>query len=258
MIYRMVCEACAKPPICVFDSGIGGLNLLYECMCRLPHENFAYFADNYRVPYGNMTKDELFGLTCGVFDKMQRLSPAAAVVACNTVTALCIDRLRERYPFKIIGIQPAVKPAAAEGECIVLATKATAESGAVEELVKRFGRDRTRVFQCRELAAYIENNIFSLDEKAVSDLLPNVKADEVVLGCTHYAYVKNFIKKRYGCKIFDGIIGTANHVAEIFGIESHYATTCRKINFFGGNTVKNRTILKFLIKEGADYFALKR
>ena len=100
-------------PVCVFDSGIGGLNLLAECAALCPDRDFIYFADNDNVPYGNMTRARMRELVFGIFDEIAGCNPSAAVVACNTVTAAFIRDLRAAYPFPIVGIQPAVKQAAA-------------------------------------------------------------------------------------------------------------------------------------------------
>ena len=82
--------------VCFFDSGIGGLSLLYECVRILPRVDFKYFADNFRVPYGNLTHGELVNTVDRIFSEIEKLNPDAAVVACNTVTAQCIDYLRKQ------------------------------------------------------------------------------------------------------------------------------------------------------------------
>ena len=246
-----------KPLVCLFDSGIGGINLLCECVKKMPQVDFAYFADNYNVPYGNLSGGELLSRTVKIFDKMSALNPAAAVVACNTVTAQCISALRARYKFRIVGIQPAIKPAAAQGDCIVLATPSTAESVAVRELTLKYGRGRTRVLPCPQLAAYIENNIFSLSEKALFNLLPQADTEGVVLGCTHYTFIKNVIGAYYNCRVWDGIEGTTDHLREILGICDHLKPTLQKINFYSGNCAKNRRILNVLLAYGQDGFIVK-
>ena len=246
-----------RPLVCVFDSGIGGLNLLYECVKSIPQADLAYFADNYHVPYGNMDDEQLLARTEKIFDKIARLNPAAAVVACNTVTAKCIAELRARYTFNIIGIQPAVKPAAAQGECIVLATAATANSASVRALVEKYGRGRTRVFSCPQLAAYVEQNIFSLSESEIISMLPQVEAREVVLGCTHYSFIKKTIAAYYNCRIWDGVVGTVNHLNDCLGKLNHFQTTFNQIAFLGGNISKNRQILSIMLKNGADSFLTK-
>ncbi|MDE6613311.1 MAG: aspartate/glutamate racemase family protein [Clostridia bacterium] len=240
-----------NPEVCFFDSGIGGISLLYECMRRLPRVNFTYFADNYRVPYGSLSQEEMIKAVDSKFREIEKHNPVAAVVACNTVTARCIDFLRGKYKFEIVGIQPAIKPAAEKGSCLVLATPATAVSCAVLELIKNYGRDRTQVYACPDLAAYVENNVFNLSANHVKSLLPNVKTDAVVLGCTHYVFCKDVIADFYGCAVFDGIEGTAVRLCKILGNFDHKVPRAQKIDFSGGDTVKNRQIFNaLLIKNG--------
>lgn len=249
---------CAGGAVFVFDSGIGGLNLLCECALRVSGVRYYYVSDNANVPYGNKSADEIYRLTLQALDGIQKYNPAALVVACNTVTARCIDRLREKYGFPVIGIQPAVKQAAAVGgRCLVLATEATVESKAFSSLLSRFGDTEFVVDGCKDLARYIESNIFNLPQKLPSGLLPDEKVDSVVLGCTHYVYIERQIAEHYSCPVFDGIAGTADHFAEILGIVDHFDTFSGKtdhcalkqlkINFLVGDMVKNKQIFKKLL-----------
>ena len=89
-------EKVLNPTVCFFDSGIGGLCLLYECVRKLPDVDFVYFADNENVPYGSLDKNTLIAKVDEIFLRIQNLNPSAAVVACNTVTANCIDYLRNK------------------------------------------------------------------------------------------------------------------------------------------------------------------
>lgn len=237
--------------VCFFDSGIGGLTLLYECVRKLPNVDFTYFADNYRVPYGALTHEELLKTVDEKFSEISKLKPAAAVIACNTVTAHCVEYLRNNYPFEIIGIQPAIKPAAAMGgKCLVLATPSTAESESLKSLVEKFGGGRTAVVPCPDLAYYIEQNIEKLSAEGVKSLLPDIKADSVVLGCTHYVFAKDIIKNHYNCPVFDGIEGTARNLAQKIGRNDHFDKRAQKITFFGGEVVKNRVVFSRLMMHG--------
>lgn len=238
----------SNPLVCFFDSGIGGLSLLCECVRRLPQVDFTYFADNFCVPYGNLCRKELIDKVDGIFGQINALAPAAAVVACNTVTAECIDFLRGKYRFEIIGIQPALKPALnAQGKNLVLATVATAKSEAMKTLLDNFGGGRTEVVACGELASAIENNIDNLTAEKITGFLPRKKADNVILGCTHYIFAKEIIKKFYNCRIFDGTEGTAERLCEKLGIFDHFAARRQKITFVGGDTVKNRAVFNGIL-----------
>lgn len=238
-------EKVLNPNVCFFDSGIGGLCLLYECVRRLPDVDFTYFSDNAHVPYGSLSQEKLIELTDYYFNEISKLNPAAAVVACNTVTARCIDYIRKKYPFKIIGIQPAVKPAVESGgKCLVLATPSTAESAPLHNLIEKYGSNKTRVEACPDLAQYIENNIDNLDENYIKTILPKADCNNVVLGCTHYIYIKEIVKAHYNCPVFDGIEGTAANLVKKLGRTDHRAIRAQKITFKGEFAPKNRSIFK--------------
>jgi glutamate racemase len=236
-------------PVCVFDSGIGGLNLLKECAVKMPYQDFVYFADNYNMPYGDLPPEKLNELVFGHFDKINSLHPTAALVACNTVTSRCISFLREKYTFPIVGIQPAIKQAVAcGGKCVVMATPSTVESKSFTQLLSRFSYADVVVSPCDGLADYIEKNIFSLSAVKLISFLPNVKADNVVLGCTHYIFAKEIIQNYYGCRVFDGVVGTVDHLMKILGIADHHVTQGGKIGFIGGNVDKNCQVYNNLLK----------
>ncbi len=243
--------------VVVFDSGIGGLNLLCACAARVPDAHYYYIADTENVPYGNRPHEEIMRLTLSALDGIEELEPAALVVACNTVTANCIDELRHMYSFPVVGIQPAVKQAArCGGRCLVLATKSTIASPSFINLVNRFAPADTTAVGCEQLAAYVEQNVLSLPEELPDGLLPDVRADSVVLGCTHYAFVKRQIESKYNCPVFDGTEGTAAHFLEIMGIADHsYAKNGDfrpptekelKITYKCQNSVKYAQIVKYL------------
>ena len=129
------------PLVCLFDSGIGGLNLLRACSVRMPYVNFCYFADNYNVPYGNLCEGEIRRLVFSAFSQIAALCPDAAAVACNTVTAECVHELRRVFPFPVVGVEPAVKQAFEYGgKYLVLATEATCKSAAFFKLLSKYGK----------------------------------------------------------------------------------------------------------------------
>lgn len=220
------------------------MNLLAECARRLPSAHFAYFADNFNMPYGNLTDLELIERVGGRFEEIARMKPCAAVIACNTATAVCAGYLRQKYSFPIIGIEPAVKPAAILCKHVtVLCTAATANSAAVCRLVGKYGGGKTEVVACPNLAEYIENNIFAISRAEVEKMLPERETDGVVVGCTHYSYVKDVIANFYGCKVFDGLQGTATALCNILPEnESVGGGNAREIVFCGGDESKNRKV----------------
>ena len=241
-------EKVLNPTVCLFDSGIGGLWLLHECVKKLPNVDFAYFSDNAHVPYGSLSQEKLIELSDAVFDEIAKLNPAVAVIACNTVTARCIEYLRNKYSFSIVGIQPAVKPAVkVGGKCLVLATPATANSSQLHELVEKYGNGEVEVFACPDLAQYIENNLENIDEEYIKSILPKIKCDNVVLGCTHYIYIKDIISTYYKCPTFDGIAATANNVVTKLNMSGEQHQRAQKVMFEWSFATKNRKIFNSIV-----------
>ncbi len=229
--------------MCVFDSGIGGLNLLAACVKKCPGCDFVYVADNYNMPYGSLPPERVRALVSEAFEGIAKLNPVAAVLACNTATALCISDLRARFSFPIIGIQPAIKQAVKEGgKCLVLATPATVASQSFSALCKKYGEGRTEVVACGGLAAYIEEHIFEYPRFELSSFLPICRPSGVVLGCTHYVFASHSIAQAYSCPVFDGILGTADHLRVLLGISQKFSLRKQKIAFLGGDFVKNEKI----------------
>jgi len=233
--------------IVVFDSGIGGLTVLAECRKLLKSENFVYYGDNIHAPYGNKSVGEIRRLVFEVFDKLSNLPIKAAVLGCNTATALCAETLREKYPFPVVGAEPAVLPAARNGgEVLVLSTAATAQSPRFLSLVERakslYPQSRVRVEPCKELAGAIERRLLdpSFD---CTPYLPNVRPSSVVLGCTHYIFVKEQIQAFYGVPVYDGNAGIASRLQVVLRERGVVGNGCSvgEISFLGEakNTNKN-------------------
>lgn len=238
--------------IVFFDSGVGGLTLLREFLRRYPWAECAYFGDNENAPYGNRSEAEICRLAAGAFEKIARLSPRAAVIACNTVTADCAEALRAEYSFPIVGVEPAVRPAAAaagQGRILILATRATLASARVRELIRKHrGNCSVETYSPAALAWEIERNIFDLGCIRLSDFLPRGEYAAVVLGCTHYIFLRDRIAGYYGCPVFDGNIGTADHLARITNIcsknvsKNHISVP----KFFGNAAKLNQSVYNAL------------
>ncbi len=205
-----------KGGVAFFDSGIGGLTVMAACRRLLPDVPFYYYGDNRHAPYGNLPKRKIKRYVFRAFRRFARWKVSAAVLACNTATAACIEELRSLFPFPIIGTEPAVYTAAKEGgEVWVLSTRATYESERFRNLCARakirFPKANLTAYPCDGLAGAIEKN---LGKKGVdfSGFLPRGKPQTVVLGCTHYPYIKEEIEGAYGCKTVDGNEGVARRL----------------------------------------------
>ncbi len=213
-----------KGGIAFFDSGIGGLTVLSACEKRLPSALFYYYGDNQHAPYGNLPPKLIRKYVFRVFKKFQRLRVSAAVIACNTATAVCVDELRKKYSFPILGVEPAVYTAAANGgRVLVLATKTTCQSQRLKDLCEKASRDFPNVEICiresERLAEAIERNVHDASYDFTS-YLPRERADAVVLGCTHYIYIVEQIRRYYACPVYDGNEGIARRLEEVLGGEN--------------------------------------
>ncbi len=202
-----------KGGIAFFDSGIGGLTVLAECKKRMPQQLFYYYGDNGNAPYGNLSPKTVRKYVRKVFRQIARRKPRAAVLACNTATALCAEELRRKYAFPVVGAEPALLLGAKKGgEVLVLSTKATFESARFQSLrrraAQRFPAVRFSAYPCEGLAGEIERRLPSAGRDFTS-LLPEATPDVVVLGCTHYVYIKEQIESFYGCPAVDGNAGIA-------------------------------------------------
>ncbi len=234
----------SRPLVCIFDSGIGGLNLLAECYRRIPQADYMYFADNFNVPYGNLPAAKINSLVFDIFRQISSFHPSAAVVACNTVTAECILSLRAKYAFPILGMEPALKQAWKRGgKYLVLATEATVNSAGFAKLIKAYG-SMAEVCALKDLARRIEEGL--AHGERIEPELPSGNYSSVVLGCTHYIFIKKFIKEKYNCEVYDGISGTADHLRAVLGISDHICEKPPEVAFKCGDFAKNKAIFEQL------------
>lgn len=205
------------PRIGVFDSGIGGLTVLKECISLLPDAMYYYLGDNARAPYGNRSEEEICSFVGEALSEFGRVGVDLAVLACNTATAVCVDRMREKFGFPIVGTEPAVRLAAKECKrAAVLATTRTAESGRLRRLLEECPACDFTVLPCRELAGEIEAFLRRGGDIGKFIHFPPTRGeryDGIVLGCTHYVFLRREIAAFYGCKTYDGNRGVAEEVA---------------------------------------------
>ena len=202
--------------VAFFDSGIGGLTVMAACRKYLPNEPFYYYGDNENAPYGNLTPEQIKGYLFQAFDVFVKLNVKAAVVACNTATAVCVDELRQKYSFPIVGVEPAVFAAARKrNDVLVLSTSATHNSARFHDLClrvkRRFPEVKIQSVACPSLAGVIEKGIVQSGID-YTQYLPTASPCAVVLGCTHYIYIKEVIRDFYGCEVYDGNEGVARRL----------------------------------------------
>jgi len=217
----MIAKNLKHKPILVMDSGVGGLTVLHTLIDVLPKERYIFFADFDNAPYGNLSIKKLQSI---VLDRVsllyQKYQPKCLILACNTATAGVIYQIREKFSDCIVvGTEPAIKPALKYcKKVLVLATKGTIQNSGLLKLASTNKSESLELLALPELAKLIEQNIENLDL-----ILPYLneklqvyvgKVDGIVLGCTHYLFIKHLITKIFGedVKIFDGNIGVAKRV----------------------------------------------
>jgi len=195
-------------PIGLFDSGVGGLSVFQEVKKLLPDREYIFLADQAHVPYGRKTQKELQNLSERVVKFLLHKDIGILVVACNTVTCYALDYLRQMFKIPIIGVVPALKPAAKitkNNKIAVMSTPATTKSTYLKNLAKKFAQDKeVMLIGCKGL----EDAVETLDRKTIKTLLDKYTkevcdfgADTMVLGCTHYPFLKTEIKNLVGSKI---------------------------------------------------------
>ncbi|KEI12844.1 glutamate racemase [Clostridium novyi B str. ATCC 27606] len=213
-----------RMPIGFFDSGVGGLSVLKEAIKILPNEDFIYYGDSKNAPYGTKKVDEVKKLTFDAVKVLLGYNVKAIVVACNTATSAAIEDLRNTYKdMPIIGIEPALKPAvelSGEGKIVIMATNMTLAEKKFNKLMSKY-KDKCDIVSlpCTGLVEYIEKGIVEgekLKEFLVEKLsiLDKDKIASVVLGCTHYPFIKKELYSILGDEvvIIDGSFGTANQL----------------------------------------------
>lgn len=208
-------------PIAVFDSGLGGISVLKELMALMPQEQYIYFGDSANAPYGTRTTEEVRVLTLSAAAMLYERGIKALVVACNTATAAAIEQLREEYTdIVVIGIEPALKVATdrfPRGHVGIMATQVTLREEKLEHLVCRFPNATVERIPAPGLVELVEQG--KAESPETEALLRKILApyigrlDAIVLGCTHYPFVKDAVRKVLGdgVIIVDGGEGTARH-----------------------------------------------
>lgn len=216
----------SNSPIGFFDSGVGGLSVLRAALEVMPNENYIYYGDSKNAPYGVKTADEIRALSYDVVNFLLEKGVKGIVVACNTATSVIVAELRKKYEgFPIVGIEPALKPAVQsqkEGKIVVMATNRTLSEGKFNKLVDRLAKEREEdiiPLPCPGLVEFIEKG--ELEGENIENFLREkfeVYKDEkiatIVLGCTHYPFVRETIAKIVGkdIDIIDGSLGTSKEM----------------------------------------------
>ena len=209
----------------MFDSGVGGLTVLHECLVSHPHEDFIYLGDTGRFPYGPRSIEDIRAFAFQIASHLLVLDVKLLVVACNSATAAALPWLQELLSASIIG---AVHPEAEAAAQItrnrrvgVLATEATIASGSYERALLGLDAGLDIVSQpCPKLASMIQNGDVSSPEmvktvKGYAAPLKQADVDTVILGCTHYPLVTPMLQRVFGRDVI--LVNSAEEIAREVG-----------------------------------------
>lgn len=197
-----------EAPIGIFDSGMGGLSVWREVRRLLPEESVIYLADGKNCPYGDRTKEEIADYTLQAVEELVARGAKLIVVACNTATAVAIDTLRREYDYiPFVGMEPAVKPAALStrsGTIAILATRASLK-GELFRLTSSKYASRVRILtsvgegfvEAVEEGREGEPETLDMVRRSLEPLIEE-GADRIVLGCTHYPFLREAMEQVIG------------------------------------------------------------
>lgn len=215
----------------IFDSGIGGLSVFREIRKVLPEQRYVYYSDNAHCPYGEKTREYIIDRARAITRFLLEKGCEIIVVACNTATAAAIATLREEFPVKFIGMEPAIKPAAQATKTGVVGVLATAGTLKATKYIDT----RARWAQNVRIVEHIGQGFVELVEKGITtgheadstvrtSLMPllDAGADMIVLGCTHYPFLSETISKvaseaypERNIEIIDPAPAVARHLIEV-------------------------------------------
>ena len=215
-------------PVGIFDSGVGGLSVAREIRGLLPAEPLLYLADTAYCPYGGRPVEEIRARSVAAVAALVDRGVKAVVVACNTASGAALELLREEFPIPILGLEPAVKPAAQGtrvGRVGVMATAGTLASERFKRLVDTFARGvDVYAVACPGLVELVEAG--QTEGKPAVDALSELLAplrdagvDTVVLGCTHYPFLRAAVAEVMGpdVRLIDSGRAVANHLQRVLG-----------------------------------------
>jgi glutamate racemase len=244
----------------VFDSGVGGLSVLRAIRAALPHEHLVYVADSGHAPYGDQSEAHITQRTLTVGNWLAEQGVKGITIACNTATVVAAKALREQTHLPVVAIEPAIKPAVAltrSGVVGVLATRQTVQSVAVARLMALYGAEKRILLQgCPGLVELVERaDLHSAETEAllrqfITPLLEQ-GADILVLGCTHYPFLRDTIQRLAGQSVtlLDPAEAVARELArrlaDSSGLTPH--TEQGSVQFFtSGDVAQVQTVMSHL------------
>ncbi|CBL46785.1 Glutamate racemase [gamma proteobacterium HdN1] len=241
-------SALTAPPasVILFDSGIGGLSVAREIRAAMPGLDINYVADNRIFPYGLQKESVLIERVCALMPILEaRYSPGAIVIACNSASTVVLDALRTQTQVPVIGVVPAIKPAAAQSQRRViglLATPGTIQRSYTRRLIDQFANDCTVLLVgSSALVSLAENKLrgIPIDLQEVSNIVApfchaETPPDIVVLGCTHFPFLREELMQVLpeNTRLIDSgeaIARRTRHILEAQGLEAQGAAFLERV-----------------------------
>ncbi len=253
-------------PIGILDSGVGGLSIWKEIVRELPHESTIYIADSANCPYGSQSSKEIYRLSKRLVEFLINKQCKLIVIACNTITVSCLERLRLDFPnTPIVGTVPVVKTAVKitkNKRVGILSTTATAKSMYQKNLIKAFAND-CEVFNVGTdlVVHYVERGDLHsrlLTQRLQAELKPFIDADidTLVLGCSHFPFLRSPMQEILGSQIhiLDSGEAIARQVMRVLLANKALAQHNATHQFFTTGDKKSfqNTVEKLLGKEFGD------
>ena len=226
----------------VFDSGLGGVTVLKSLLKDLPYEEYIYYGDSGNAPYGSgKTKEEIQNLCAKIMDFLIENNCKVVVIACNTATVAALEYLKEKYSIPIIGIIDSGAKIAVQNsslkKVVVFSTEFTANSNAYKNTIQKYDRDfEVTQIACIEFCPMIEKGWETYDnnqeilEKYINKIPNDVEA--LVLGCTHYPIIEDYIKKKFNKKILDPAVGLSFELRKLL----------ENLNILNDNKIKKKPV----------------
>ena len=253
-------------PIGVFDSGLGGLAVLKQLNKLLPKENFIYFGDTARVPYGNKSKKTIIKYSKQIVNFLESKKVKLIVVACNTASSTALEILQTKTDIPILDV---VTPSIRKGIEItqnkkigIIATKTTIDAGKYQNEIKKIN-NKIEIYPqaCPLLVPIIEEALFkhNITQEAIDMYLLKIREniDTLILGCTHYPLIKKQISKSLKSNIYivDSSIETAKYVKSFLIKKKLLSNSTKtKVNQFyvSDDPLKFSSTAKNLLNESCD------
>ena len=211
----------ALGPVGVFDSGVGGISVLRTARVLLPGEDYLYYGDTAHAPYGTKPPEEVEGYVIRIAEHLMQKGAKAILIACNTATSVAAETLRAKVTIPVIGMEPALKPAALlrhGGRILVMATPVTLRLPKFQRLMEQYGEGAIPV-PCPGLMEFVERGEWEGERlrahlKGLLAPFKDESVDAVVLGCTHYIFLRQLILSMFPPKtaVLDGNIGTVRQL----------------------------------------------